>query len=108
VCVGNYSGRKAGEFKKFRLKPLHAVQVAALLTAECFANLDCRIVDARLASKDSSIVLDTVRASVQKALNLRCFCHFSDINLASSRQSARGHPMENQIFQTEFLSIHLF
>lgn len=45
VKVGNTSGREVDKFAAFRLTPSPGRQVAAPLIAECFANLECRVVN---------------------------------------------------------------
>jgi flavin reductase (DIM6/NTAB) family NADH-FMN oxidoreductase RutF len=62
VQVGNTSGRDIDKFEAFGLTPLPARQVAAPLIAECFANLECRVVDSRLVNKYSLFVLEVVKA----------------------------------------------
>ena len=51
VEVGNCSGRNVDKFKRFGLTPVPAKRVAPPLVAECFANLECRVVDTRLVNK---------------------------------------------------------
>src|ERR1035438_9253723 len=51
VDVGNSSGRDIAKFEKFGLTPKKAARVDAPLVAECFANLECRVVDTRLVNK---------------------------------------------------------
>jgi len=67
VGCGNTSGRKIDKFEKFGLTPLPASQVDAPLVAECWANLDCRVVDARLVSKYNYFILEAVKAWIDPA-----------------------------------------
>ena len=60
--VGNCSGKKVDKFKKFKLTPLPASQVAAPLIAECYANLECRVVDTKLVAKYNFFILKVVKA----------------------------------------------
>lgn len=62
VKVGNCSGRKTDKFGKFALTPLPAAAVSPPLVAECFANLECRVVDAGLVAKYNLFVLKVVKA----------------------------------------------
>jgi flavin reductase (DIM6/NTAB) family NADH-FMN oxidoreductase RutF len=62
VGVGNCSGRDVAKFKKFALTPLPAECVKAPLIAECFANLECRVVDSRLVNKYNLFVLEVLKA----------------------------------------------
>ena len=62
--VGNCSGRDVAKFEKTGLTPLKASRVAAPLVAECFANLECRVVDTRLVNKYNLFVLEVLKAWV--------------------------------------------
>jgi flavin reductase (DIM6/NTAB) family NADH-FMN oxidoreductase RutF len=62
VDVGNASGRDLDKFAAFRLTPRPAKRVAAPLVAECFANLECRVVDTRLVPRFNLFVLEVVQA----------------------------------------------
>ncbi|THD57553.1 MAG: flavin reductase family protein [Bradyrhizobium sp.] len=62
VDVGNCSGREVAKFEKFGLTPLKARRVAAPLVAECFANLECKVVDGHLVNKYNLFVLEVVQA----------------------------------------------
>jgi flavin reductase (DIM6/NTAB) family NADH-FMN oxidoreductase RutF len=62
VAVGNASGRDIDKFAAFGLTPLPAERVAAPLVAECFANLECRVADARLVNRHNLFVLEVVKA----------------------------------------------
>ena len=62
VGVGNCSGRRVDKFAKFGLTRLAASEVAAPLLAECVANLECRIHDARLVDRYNFFILKVVAA----------------------------------------------
>jgi len=62
VGIGNCSGREVDKFRKFKLTMLPASQVAAPLIAECYASLECRVVDTRLVNKYNFFVLEVVKA----------------------------------------------
>jgi flavin reductase (DIM6/NTAB) family NADH-FMN oxidoreductase RutF len=62
VGCGNTSGRKVDKFARFGLTPLPAARVHAPLVAECYANLECRLVDTQLARKYNFLVLRVVQA----------------------------------------------
>jgi len=62
VACGNVSGRRVDKFKAFRLTAAPAARVAAPLIAECYANLECEVVDARMAAKYNFFVLEVVKA----------------------------------------------
>lgn len=67
VKVGNNTGSKMDKFKKFKLTASPASQVDAPLIDECFANLECKVVDRRMVSKYNFFVLEVVRAWVDPA-----------------------------------------
>lgn len=62
VACGNTSGRRVDKFEAFGLTPLPAARVSAPLIAECYANLECRVVDARLVTKYNFFILEVVKA----------------------------------------------
>jgi flavin reductase (DIM6/NTAB) family NADH-FMN oxidoreductase RutF len=62
VRVGNCSGRNIDKFVKFGLTPLPAKRVSPPLIAECFANLECKVVDTRLVNAFGLFVLQVVEA----------------------------------------------
>lgn len=67
VRVGNMSGRGIDKFKACGLTPLAARRVAAPLIAECFANLECRVVDTRMVNKYNLFILEAVKAWIDPA-----------------------------------------
>jgi flavin reductase (DIM6/NTAB) family NADH-FMN oxidoreductase RutF len=67
VGCGNCSGRRTDKFARFGLTPVPASQVAAPLVAECFANLECRVVDTRGVAKYCFFVLEVVKAWIDPA-----------------------------------------
>jgi flavin reductase (DIM6/NTAB) family NADH-FMN oxidoreductase RutF len=64
VGCGNCSGRTVDKFEKFRLTPRPASRVEAPLIAECYANLECKLVDATMATKYNFFVLEVLKAWV--------------------------------------------
>jgi flavin reductase (DIM6/NTAB) family NADH-FMN oxidoreductase RutF len=62
VSVGNVSGRDLDKFAAFGLTRAAAERVAAPLVTECFANLECRVRDGRLASRYNLFVLEVLKA----------------------------------------------
>ncbi len=57
VGVGNCSGHKVDKFRKFCLTSVAASTVRAPLIGECFANLECRVVDTISVVKYNFFVL---------------------------------------------------
>jgi len=64
VGCGNTSGRSVNKFERFHLTPERAAQVQAPLIAECYANLECKVIDTRLARRYDLFILQVVKAWV--------------------------------------------
>ncbi len=62
VACGNASGRTIDKFKAFHLTPVAASQVKAPLIDECYANLECKVVDARMVEKYNFFILEVLKA----------------------------------------------
>jgi flavin reductase (DIM6/NTAB) family NADH-FMN oxidoreductase RutF len=62
VKVGNASGRDIDKFTKFKLTPTLAAQVKPPLIEECFANLECKVIDTRMVEKYCLFILEVVQA----------------------------------------------
>ena len=67
VGCGNTSGRKVDKFQTFGLTPTPASRVAPPLIAECYANLECKVVDARMAAKYCFFILEVLKAWIDPA-----------------------------------------
>lgn len=66
--VGNSSGRDIDKFRKFGLTMMPASRVKAPLIAECFANLECKVVDRAMVNKYNFFVLEVCRAWINPAI----------------------------------------
>jgi flavin reductase (DIM6/NTAB) family NADH-FMN oxidoreductase RutF len=62
VGCGNTSGRQVDKFKTFGLTPVAAAVVKAPLIAECYANLECKVIDQRLVAQYNFFILEVVKA----------------------------------------------
>src|SRR5208282_4940157 len=67
VVCGNTSGRSVDKFKAFELTPVAAACVKAPLIAECYANLECKVRDAKLAAQYNFFILEVVQAWIDPA-----------------------------------------
>jgi flavin reductase (DIM6/NTAB) family NADH-FMN oxidoreductase RutF len=67
VGCGNTSGRRVDKFEAFGLTPVPAAMVTPPLIAECYANLECRVVDTRLMNRYDFFVLEVIKAWVDPA-----------------------------------------
>jgi len=68
VGCGNTSGAKIDKFKRFGLTPEPAALVGAPLIGECFANLECRVVDTTMVAKYCLFVLEVIKAWIDPAV----------------------------------------
>jgi flavin reductase (DIM6/NTAB) family NADH-FMN oxidoreductase RutF len=68
VACGNCSGAKIDKFAKFGLTPLPAATVGAPLVKECFANLECRVIDTRMVASYCLFVLEVGKAWIDTAV----------------------------------------
>jgi flavin reductase (DIM6/NTAB) family NADH-FMN oxidoreductase RutF len=67
VGIGNTSGRKVDKFQRFHLTPTPGKVVDVPLIDECYANLECKVIDAKLATKYNFFILEVVRAWIDPA-----------------------------------------
>jgi flavin reductase (DIM6/NTAB) family NADH-FMN oxidoreductase RutF len=68
VDCGNCSGRKVDKFKAFGLTQATASYVKAPLIDECYANLECRVVDGKMATRYNLFVLEVLKAWIDTAV----------------------------------------
>jgi len=67
VGIGNCSGAQVDKFKKFKLTAARADGVKAPLIAECYANLECKLVDDSLCDKYNFFIFEVVKAHAPAA-----------------------------------------
>jgi flavin reductase (DIM6/NTAB) family NADH-FMN oxidoreductase RutF len=60
--IGNCTGASVDKFDKFKLTAVPTEQVRAPLIAECYANLECKLVDDRLRDKYNVFIFEVVKA----------------------------------------------
>ena len=76
VKIGNCSGRDVDKFAAFGLAAKKAERVAAPLLPQCFANLECRVVETRLVDKYNLFILEVVKAWIDpKRRNAKTIHH---------------------------------
>lgn len=64
VGVGNTTGRTVDKFK-FALQQEPASKVQAPLLGDCYANLECKIADTKMATKYNIFILQVVKAWIR-------------------------------------------
>jgi flavin reductase (DIM6/NTAB) family NADH-FMN oxidoreductase RutF len=62
VGCGNTSGRRVDKFAKFGLTAVPASRIRPPLIAECYANLECRVIDTRLVNRYNIFILEVLQA----------------------------------------------
>ena len=62
VGVGNVSGSRVDKFKKFNLTQEVASEVKAPIISECYANLECKVIDMKMAQKYNIFILEVLKA----------------------------------------------
>ena len=67
VACGNSSGREVDKFETIGLTPAAASRVRAPLVAECYANLECRVVDTREVNRYCLFILEVLKAWIDPA-----------------------------------------
>ncbi|MFH1383447.1 MAG: flavin reductase family protein [Candidatus Omnitrophota bacterium] len=65
VGIGSTSGRSVDKFKRFALTPGAASYVKAPLIEECYANLECTLIDTRGAARYNLFILKVHKAWVR-------------------------------------------
>jgi flavin reductase (DIM6/NTAB) family NADH-FMN oxidoreductase RutF len=68
VGCGNTSGARIDKFDAFRLTPGAAAQVEAPLIEECYASLECRVVDTEMVARYCFFVMEVVKAWIDPAV----------------------------------------
>ena len=67
VGCGNTSGAKIDKFATFGLTASPGEQVSAPLIEECYASLECRVVDTKMVNKYGMFIAEVVKAWVDQA-----------------------------------------
>jgi flavin reductase (DIM6/NTAB) family NADH-FMN oxidoreductase RutF len=68
VGCGNTSGEETDKFATFHLTPAAAAKVQAPLIDECYANLECKVVDTRMTAKYCLFILEVVKAWIDPSV----------------------------------------
>lgn len=67
VSIGNTTGIEVNKFEKFKLTALPATKIQAPLIKECYANLECKLIDSSLIKKYSLFVFEVVKAHAARS-----------------------------------------
>jgi flavin reductase (DIM6/NTAB) family NADH-FMN oxidoreductase RutF len=66
VAIGNSTGAEIDKFEKFNLTAVPGKKVKAPMIKECYANLECKLVDSSLIKKYSLHIFEVIKAHVPK------------------------------------------
>ena len=76
VACGDTSGRNLDKFKAFRLTAMPASRVHAPLIKECYASLECKVIDASMATRRNFFILQVIKAWFDRSrINPRTIHH---------------------------------
>lgn len=79
VKVGNVSGRRVDKFKRFGLECEEGSKVGAPLLKDCYASLECKVIDTGLVEQYCLFILQVVQAWVRpKKETPRLIHHWGD------------------------------
>lgn len=68
VACGKVSGRKIDKFKEFGLTQKKASLVNAPLIEECYANLECKVIDTKMTGKYNLFIVKVVKAWIDPSV----------------------------------------
>jgi flavin reductase (DIM6/NTAB) family NADH-FMN oxidoreductase RutF len=68
VGCGNCSGRRVDKFKRFGLTAAKASRVGAPLIAECYANLECKVIDMTLREAYNLFILEVLKGWIDRTV----------------------------------------
>jgi flavin reductase (DIM6/NTAB) family NADH-FMN oxidoreductase RutF len=68
VQCGNCSGREVDKFRTIGLTPRAGREVAVPTVAECYASLECRVIDPVLVNRYGMFILQVLRATVDRGV----------------------------------------
>lgn len=76
VKIGNVSGKKVDKFKKFSLRSEKGVNVKAPLLSDCLVNLECEVIDMKMAYKYNIFILKVIKGWIRpKKIRARMIHH---------------------------------
>lgn len=75
VQCGNTFGRKVDKFRAVGLTPVPSSRVAVPLIGECYANLECRVMDTRMVEKYNFSILEVHTAWIDPSRKVHRTIH---------------------------------
>lgn len=67
VGVGSTTSSTVDKFKKFNLTPEPSLYVSPPMIQECYANLECKVVDTKMVTKYNMFILEVVKVWITKS-----------------------------------------
>jgi flavin reductase (DIM6/NTAB) family NADH-FMN oxidoreductase RutF len=90
VGCGNVSGADVDKFERFSLTPMSAKHVGAPLIEECYANLECKVVDTDMVAKYGLFVVEVVHAWIDPTIKTpRTIHHLGSGNFMIAGESIK-------------------
>jgi flavin reductase (DIM6/NTAB) family NADH-FMN oxidoreductase RutF len=77
VQIGNCSGRLIDKFNKFHLLHERASQINAPLLTECYANIECKVFDMKMAEKYNLFILEGLKGWIRPSFKKPKMIHHS-------------------------------
>lgn len=75
VEVGKTTGAEVDKFKKFHFSREAASVVHVPMIGECYANLECTVIDMKMAKKYNMFILEIVKAWITTSKKRQCTIH---------------------------------
>jgi len=73
VGIGTCSGKDTDKFARFKLTPVRGKVVRPPLIKECFANIECKVID--IVKKHNIVVIEAVAACIDTARKVKRTVH---------------------------------
>lgn len=68
VACGNTTGKKINKFNAFHLTPTSSSHVEPPLIAECYVNLECKIIDMKMVTKYNFFIFEVLKAWISPSI----------------------------------------
>jgi flavin reductase (DIM6/NTAB) family NADH-FMN oxidoreductase RutF len=100
IAIGNSTGAEIDKFTAFGLTPVPAKKIEAPLIKECYANLECEVIDSHLVSKYNFFILQVVAAHAATAPKYPKTFHYTGDGVFMLSGS---HANRSKLFNPEML-----
>ncbi|UYL09935.1 flavin reductase family protein [Bdellovibrio sp. SKB1291214] len=100
VRIGNCSGKDVNKFSEFNLTPEKADAVDAPLIRECFANLECKLVETKLFNSYNFFIFEVVKAHAPTTPKYPKTFHYTGDGVF---MTSGKHVSRKSLFKPEYL-----